>query len=209
ELHVGAVVEESVRKSGNHVRINVQLVDVRTDEHLWSQSYDRQLEDIFAIQSDIASQVAQALQVHVRAQERERIEKKATRSIESYNLYLKGLHDRAKGTEDGYRSAIGYFEQALAEDPKFALAYAGLAECYDLMGDEGYMRPTDAFLKAEELARKALDLDDSLAEAHATLGAVMKSYYYDQSAADAEFRRAMDLNPSYGKVCNSYGVYLA
>jgi TolB-like protein/Tfp pilus assembly protein PilF len=209
ELHVGAVIEGSVRKAGNQVRISVQLIDVGNDEHLWSQDYDRELKDIFAIQSDIANKVAQALQVHIQALERERIEKKATWSVESYNLYMRGLYDRGKETEDGYRSAVRYFEQALKEDPEFALAYAGLAECYDLMGEDGYLPPKESFLKAEEFARKALGLDDSLAEAHATLGAVMKTYYYDQSAAEGEFTRAIELNPSYGRVCSAYGNYLA
>ncbi|MGO9310450.1 MAG: tetratricopeptide repeat protein, partial [Spirochaetia bacterium] len=209
ELHVGAVVEGSVRKAGNQVRISVRLVDVRSDEHLWSQDYDRQLEDIFVIQSDIARKVAQALQVHIHAQEREGIVKRATGSIESYNLYLKGLHERAKGTEAGYKNALNYFELALKEDPKFALACAGLAECYDLMGNEGYLPPKESFLRAEEFARKAIELDDSLAEAHATLGSVMRTYYYDQSAAEEEFKRALELNPNYGKVCNSYSAHLA
>jgi TolB-like protein/pimeloyl-ACP methyl ester carboxylesterase/Tfp pilus assembly protein PilF len=209
ELHVVAVVEGSVRKAENMVRINVQLVDVRNDEHLWSQSYDRQLEDIFAIQGDIAGKVAEALQVHILAQEKQRIVKKATGNMESYTLYLKGLHHRGERAEDGYRKAIQYFEEALKRDNKFALAYAGLAECYDLMGDEGYLSPKESFPKAEEFAKKALELDDSLAEAHATLGAVMQTYYYDQQAAEEEFRRALDLNPNYGRVCNSYGAYLA
>ena len=209
ELHVGAVVEGSVRKVGNRVRISVQLVDVRNDENLWSQDYDRQLENIFAIQSDIAGKVAQALRVHILEQEWERIEKRATRNMESYNLYMMGLHDRAKGTEHSYRSAIRHFEEALEEDPNFALAHAGLAECYDLMVDEGYVPPKEGFLKAEEFARKALSVDDSLAEAHATLGSVLETYYHDQSAAQEEFRRALELNPNYGKVCNSYGVFLA
>jgi TolB-like protein/Tfp pilus assembly protein PilF len=209
ELHVGAIVEGSVRKAGNTVRINVQLVDVRKDEHLWSQSYDRKLEDVFAIQSDIANKVAEALQVHILAQERERIEKKATSNMESYTLYLKGLHHRGERTEEGYKKAIRYFEEALKKDPKFSLAYAGLAECYDLMGDEGYLAPKESFPKAEEFAKKALELDDSLAEAHATLGAVMQNYYYDQKAAEVAFRHALDLNPNYGRVCNSYGAYLA
>ncbi|HLQ06852.1 MAG TPA: alpha/beta fold hydrolase, partial [Nitrososphaerales archaeon] len=209
ELHVGAVVEGSVRKAGNIVRISVQLVDVHKDEPLWSQSYDRQLQDIFAIQSDIANKVAEALQVHVLAQEKQRIEKKATENVESYTLYLKGLHHRGERTEEGYRKAIQYFEEALKKDSKFASAYAGLAECYDLMGDEGYLPPKESFPKAEEFAKKALALDDSLAEAHATLGAVMQTYYYNQPAAEEEFRHALSLNPNYGRVCNSYGAYLA
>jgi TolB-like protein/Tfp pilus assembly protein PilF len=209
ELQVGAVVEGSVRKSGNTVRINVQLVDVRKDEGLWSQSYDRQLEDIFAIQSDIASKVAEALQVHILANERERIEKKATGNMESYTLYLKGLHHRGERNEAGYRRAIRYFEEALKKDPNFAEAFGGLAECYELMGDEGYLPPKESFPKAEEFARKAIELDYSLGEAHATLGAVLQTYHYNQDAAEEEFMRAIDLNPNYGRVCNSYGAYLA
>jgi TolB-like protein/Tfp pilus assembly protein PilF len=209
ELQVGAVVEGSVRKAGNTVRINVQLIDVRKDEGLWSQSYDRRLEDIFAIQSDIASKVAEALQVHILAQEKERIEKKATGNMESYTLYLKGLHHRGERNEEGYRKAIRYFEEALKKDPKFAEAFAGMAECYELMGDEGYLPPKESFPKAEEFARKAIELDSSLGEAHATLGAVLQTYHYDQDAAEEEFMRALDLNPNYGRVCNSYGAYLA
>lgn len=209
ELHVSAIVEGSVRKAGNAIRVSVQLVDVQKDELLWTQSYDRELQDIFAIQSDIASKVADALQVHILAQEKSRIEKKATGNMESYTLYLKGLHHKGERNEDGYRKAMRYFEEALKLDPAFALAYAGLAECYDLIGDEGYIPPKEAFPKAEECAKKALELDDSLAEAHATLGAVLNNYYYSQAEAEEEFRRALDLNPNYGRVCNSYGAYLA
>lgn len=209
ELQVGAIVEGSVRKAGDKVRINVQLLDVRKDEHLWSQSYDRQLEDIFAIQTDIANKVAEALQVHILENERRRIEKKATGNMESYTLYLKGLHHKGERNEEGYAKAIRYFEEALKKDPGFALSYAGIAECYDLMGDEGYLPPKESFPKSEEFAKKAIELDDSLAEAHATLGAVYQNYYYNQSGAEDEFRKALDLNPNYGRVCNSYGSYLA
>jgi len=209
ELQVGAVVEGSVRKAGKKVRINVQLLDVRNDEHLWSQSYDRQLEDIFAIQSDIANNVAEALKVHILAPEKDRIERKATSDMEAYVLYLKGLHHKGERSEEGYRKAISYFEEALKKDPRFALAYAGLAECYDLLGDEGYLPPKESFPRAEQFAKKAIELDDSLAEAHATLGAIMQNYHYDQVGADREFRAALDLNPNYGRVCNSYGAYLA
>jgi TolB-like protein len=216
ELHVGAVVEGSVRKAGDRVRISIHLVDVHDDEHLWSQDYDRQLEDIFAIQSDIADKVARSLRIHILDQERERIDRRATRNLTSYNLYLKGLHERAEGTEDSYISAIRYFQEALKDDPGFALAHAGLADCYgslfrpgDLVEEESYLSPRDSFLKAEEYARSALALDNSVAEAHATLGAVMTAYYYDQAGAEREFKRALELNPNYGKVSSSYGVYLA
>src|SRR2546425_1375255 len=209
ELGGGAVLEGSVRKAGNRLRITIELIDVERDEQLWSQSYDRELADIFAIQGDIAHKGAEALQVHLLADERQRLERRATANMEAYGLYLKGLHYRSERTEEGYKRALRYFENAIAEDPRFALAYEGNAECYERMGEEGYLPPSESFPKAQDFAQKALNLDDSLAEPHATLAAVMESYYYDQRAAEEEFRLALDLNPNYGRVCNSYGAHLA
>ncbi len=185
------------------------MIDVERDEQLWSQSYDRELADIFAIQGDIANKVAEALQVHLLVDERQRIERRATANMEAYGLYLKGLHYRSERTEEGYKRALRYFENAIAEEPRFALAYEGIAECYERMSEEGYLPPNEGFPKAQDFAQRALNLDDSLAEPHATLAAVMESYYYDQGAAEEEFRRALDLNPNYGRVCNSYGAHLA
>jgi TolB-like protein/Tfp pilus assembly protein PilF len=209
DLQVGAVLEGSVRKAGNRLRINVLLINVQRDEQLWSQTYDRELEDVFAIQSEIANKVAEALQVHLLADEKKRIEKAATTNMKAYTLYLKGLHFRAERTQDGYQKAIHYFEDALTEDPKLALAYAAIAECYERLGEEGYMPPGESFPKAQDFAKKALELDDTIAEAHATLGAVYESFHYDQPAAEDEFRRALSFNPNYGRVCNSYGAHLA
>src|SRR2546427_299411 len=209
ELGVGSILEGSVRKAGNRLRITIELIDVERDEQLWSQSYDRELADIFAIQGDIANKVAEALQVHLLVNERQRIERRATANMEAYSLYLKGLHYRSERTEEGYKRALRYFENAIAEDPRFALAYEGIAECYERMGEEGYLPPNESFPKAQDFAQRALNLDDSLAEPHATLAAVMESYYYDQGAAEEEFRHALDLNPNYGRVCNSYGAHLA
>ena len=209
ELGVGSILEGSVRKAGNRLRITIELIDVERDEQLWSQSYDRELADIFAIQGDIANKVAEALQVHLLVNERQRIERRATANMEAYSLYLKGLHYRSERTEEGYKRALRYFENAIAEDPRFALAYEGIAECYERMGEEGYLPPNESFPKAQDFAQRALSLDDSLAEPHATLAAVMESYYYDQRAAEEEFRRALELNPNYGRVCNSYGAHLA
>ncbi len=209
ELGVGAVLEGSVRKSGNKVRITVQLVDGRTDEHLWSQSYDRDIEDLFEIQSDIAQRVAGALEVHLLAKERQRLEKRATDSVEAYTLYLKALHYRGERTGEGLKMAIKYFEEALRKDPKFALAYAGMADCYAQMGDDGILPSAESFPKAKQLAMKALELDETIAEAHATLGAVLEGYYWDLSGAEREFERAVSRNPNYGKICHCYGVHLA
>jgi adenylate cyclase len=208
ELCVGAVLEGSVRKSSNRLRIMVQLIDVKTDENLWSQSYDRELNDVFSIQSDVAQSVADALQVHFRTQEKERIERIPTGSMEAYTLYLKGTYYRAERTEDGYRKAIRYFEEAVLKDPKYALAYAGIADCYARMAEDEILSPSEGYPKAREYADKALRLDDT-AEAHGTLGAVYWEYDYDQPAAEKEFKLALKLNPNYGKVCHSYGAYLA
>ena len=209
ELNVDAILEGSVRKAGSKLRINVQFIDVQQDEQLWSQSYDRELEDVFAIQSDIANKVADALHVHLLAQEKQSIESKATSNIESYTLYLKGLHYRGERTEEGYKLAIKYFEEAIKKDPGFALAHAGMADCYERMGEDGMLPPKDSFPRAREYAVKSIQLDGSLAEAHATLGAVLEEYYFDMAAAEEEFRAAIDLNPNYGRVCHSYGAHLA
>ncbi len=209
ELNVGAVLEGSVRKAGNRLRITVQLVEVRRDEHLWSQTYDRELEDVFAIQGDIAQRVAEALEVHLLAREKRRIERKATSNIEAYTLYLKGLHYRGERTEEGLRKAILYFEEALQKDPKFGFAYAGLADCYAQLGDDGILPSKESFPKAKALALRALQLDDTIAEAHAILGGVLEDYYLDLSGAEREFERSIGLNPNYGRVCHCYGVHLA
>src|SRR2546425_520529 len=127
ELGVGSILAGSVRKAGSRLRITIELIDVERDEQLWSQSYDRELADIFAIQGDIANKVAEALQVHLLADERQRLERRATANMEAYGLYLKGLHYRSERTEEGYKRALRYFENAIAQDPRFALAYEGIA----------------------------------------------------------------------------------
>jgi len=209
ELNVGAVLEGSVRKAADKLRISVQLIDVQKDEHLWSQSYDRELRDVFDIQSDVAHRAVEALEVHLLAKEKQRIEKRPTENIEAYTLYLKGLHYRGEGTEGGIQKAIEYFEGAKGRDPQFAMAYAALADCYATMGTEGQTPPRETFENAKRFATRAIELDDTIAEAHATLGLVLEDYYLDLQGAEEEFRRALGLNPSYGRVCRSYGVHLA
>jgi len=209
ELNVGAVLEGSVRKAGNKLRISVQLTDVQKDERLWSQSYDRELEDIFAIQSDLARRVVEALEVHLLIREKKSLERRPTASIDAYTLFLKGLHYRGKGTRADIQKAIQYFQDALGRDGQFAMAYAALADCFATLGAMGEAPPKENFAKAKELASKAIELDDSIAEAHATLGLVLEDYLLDREGAESQFRLALDLNPSYGKVCRSYGAHLA
>jgi adenylate cyclase len=209
ELGVGSVLEGSVRKHGNRLRITAQLINATDGFHLWSEEYDRELEDVFAIQSDIATRVAQALQVQLLATERRRIEQQATKDLKAYQLYLRGRYFWNKRTNEGFRKAIEYFEQAITRDEDYALAYAGLADCYSLLHEYGHMSTTEAYPKAEAAAKRALEIDDTLAEAHTSLALVRMTYYWDWQGAEREFQRAIELNPEYATAHHWYAGYLA
>ena len=209
ELNVGTVLEGSVRKAGNRLRVNMQLIDVASDEPLCAESYDRELEDVFAIQSDIANCLAKKLEVQLMVGERRRIEKKPTENIEAYTLYLQALHYRGAKTEEGFRKAVDLLMEAVRKDLGFAVAYETLADCYERMGEAGILPPKESFPVARKYAEMAISLDESLAEPHATIGALCHEFYYDQVMAEKEFRRALSLNPNFGKVCHSYSAHLA
>jgi TolB-like protein len=209
DLRVGAVLEGSVRKSGNRVRISAQLIEVDTDRYIWSQSYDRELTDIFQVQGEIAQQVAEGLQVHLLSAERQSLGKKATDSPEAYSLYLKGRSYWGERSKDATKKAIRYFEEAAKADPSFARAYSGLADCYAILSDIGWMSPSTAGQLAKENALKALSVDDTLAEAHASLGLVSMNHFWDFATAEREFRRAIDLNPNYAPAYHWYGMLLS
>ncbi|MFQ5651915.1 MAG: tetratricopeptide repeat protein [bacterium] len=185
----------------------LQLIDVQTQEHRWSQDYDRELKDVFAIQSDVAQRVAEALRVELLAGEERQLKKKVTENIEAYDLYLRGRNQLHKYTEDGNRKALEYFEEALDIDPGYAAAYAGLADCYYGLSNI-YLPPEQAMPKARAAAKRALEIDNSLAEAHATLAVVRAFYDWDWVAADREFKRAIELNPNYASAHHLYGIYL-
>jgi len=208
ELKVGTVLEGSVRKSANKLRITAQLIDVQTQEHLWSRDYDRVLQDVFAIQSDIAQQVAEALKVRLLTGEKGQIEKKATEDLEAYTLYLKGRYFWNKRTEADLNKAILYFEQAIKIDSSYALAYSGLADSYSLLANRGYLSPKEACPRAKAAATKAVEIDDMLAEAHASLAHVKMAYDWDWLVAEREFKRAIELNPSYATAHQFYARYL-
>ena len=197
ELRVGTVIEGSVRKAGNKLRITVQLIDVESQAHLWSQRYDRELEDVFAIQSEIAEEVAEALEVRLMVEERRLVEKERAGSPEAYILYLKGRYFLNRFTEEGLRKAIEYFEQALAQDPDYAAAYAGIADAYTFLMEWGLVQPQEAYSKAKEAAEKALELDETLAEAHASLALIQLVFEDDIEAGERELRRALELNPNH------------
>src|SRR2546422_599749 len=197
ELGVNTILEGSVRKSGNKIRLTAQLIDATTEEHLWAQDYDRDLTDIFMVQNDIAKRIAKALKVQVLQSERLRLEKQATGIPEAYSLYLKGRHASQPRTMNGLKDAIHNFENAIKKDPRFALAHTGLADAYSILALLEYVPPREAFPKARLAAEKALSLDDRSAEAHVSLGIVLFQYEWDWPRTEIEFRRALELNPGY------------
>ena len=208
ELDIKTLLEGSVRKAGNKVRITVQLIDARSEEHLWAQAYDRDLEDIFAIQSDIAQRVARALRVQIVRREKRAIEQRATGVVEAYTRYLKGRHEWNKRSRDGLDVAIGQFEQALEKDASYPLAYSGLADAYASQALFEFAPPKEAFPKAKAAAERAIQLDDRLAEAHTSLGLVRFQYDWDWNGAEGEFRRALDLAPGYPSGHQFYADFL-
>jgi adenylate cyclase len=208
ELKVGSVLEGSVRKAGNKIRITAQLIDVKSDGHLWSQSYDKELADVFAIQGDIAEQIAGSLKVQLLQGERRRIRGQPTTDLAAYTLYLKGRHFWFERTEENTKKALQYFQEAVKLDPTFAMAYSGIADCYSVLSDYLWMPPAEALPLAKASAMKALEADDSLAEAHASLGLVLADYDWDLGAAEREFRRAIDLKPNYAIASHWLSVLL-
>jgi TolB-like protein/Flp pilus assembly protein TadD len=209
ELGVGTVLEGSVRKAGNRLRINVQLVDVQSQVHVWAQSYDREFDDIFAVQSDIAKQVADALKVRILPNETRQIEKEPTKSGEAYTLYLKGRYYWNERTKDGTEKAVKYFEEAVKLDPRFALAYAGIADCFVILGDYGWLNTKEAFGKAKEYATRATELDPRIAEAHTSLAAVFAEFEWRWHEAEDQYIKAIELKPSYATAHHWYSIFLA
>jgi TolB-like protein/Tfp pilus assembly protein PilF/class 3 adenylate cyclase len=207
-LHVSHLLEGSVAKVGNKLRITAQLIQTSDGNHLWSDTYDRQMQDIFAVRSEVAQQVAETLKIRLLGEDKKRLEKKPTENLEAYNLYRRGRYYADKMSQDGYKKALGFYQQAIEKDPRFALAYAGMADTYVLAADL-YIPPREAFSKAKEAALKAIELDETLAEAHASLGFVHFHYDWDWAAAEKEFKRALALNPQSAQAHLHYTDYLA
>jgi len=197
ELNAGTMIEGSVRKAANRVRITVQLIDARNEGHLWAQNYDKTLEDVFAIQSEVAQKVAESLKVRLLETDRKKIERGSTKNAEAHNLYLKGVFYWNKRTPEALRKAVELYEQAILLDPAFALGYAGIALAYAVTAANYTGDPLTYYPKAKEYALKALSLDDDLPEAHAVLATIIEGYDRDLVRAEAEFKRAIELNPSY------------
>lgn len=207
ELGAGSVLEGSFRKSGNKIRVTAQLISVDDDRHVWSESYDRNLDDVFEVQTDIAKKVADALRVKILSPEVGRIDRKPTDSTKAYTLYLRARVHWNERTLEGVKKAIRYFEEAIRLDPDFALAYSGLADCYSVQEDRGWASHSETGPLAEKYAEKALYLDSELAEGHASFGLVLKAQW-DLAGAEREFRKAIALNPNYATAYHWYANLL-
>lgn len=214
ELGVQYVMEGSVRRDSNRVRITAELIQVKDQTHLWAREYDRELNNSLALQSEIAQEIGDEIQISLGDSNGVRAanhlaSSRSTASYEAYDLYLRGRYFWNKRTRLGFLQAVSYFQQAIAKDPRYASAYAGLADTFGLMST-WYAAPQQEFMpKAKAAALNALALDDSLAEAHASLALVAENYDYDWQTAEKEFRRAIRLNPDYATAHQWYAEYLA
>ncbi len=210
ELNVEAVVEGSVLRSGDRVRITAQLIEVPADRHMWAQSYEGDLEDMLTLQNTVARAIAEQIRATLNRQEKAALEKSKAVNPEAYEAYLKGRYFWNKRTGDGLKKAADYFSLAIDKDPNYAEAYSGLADSYALSGDWEYaiLSPRDASAKAKAAATKALALDDSLGEAHTSLAFTLDLYDWDWASADKEYQRAIALNPGYATAHHWYAWHL-
>ncbi|HTG58348.1 MAG TPA: protein kinase [Terriglobia bacterium] len=200
ELNVDAIVEGSVQRAGNRVRITAQLIHAATDQHLWAEAYERDLRDVLVLQDEVARNIAQQVRVKLTPEENIRLSSGRPVDPEAYQLYVKGRYFWAKRNQESFNRAISYFREAIDRDPSYAAPYSGLADCYVLFGssfDVGGHPPSEVQPKAKAAALKALELDSSLADAHNSLAYVKLNYDWDWSGAEAEFKRSLELNPGY------------
>jgi TolB-like protein/DNA-binding winged helix-turn-helix (wHTH) protein/Flp pilus assembly protein TadD len=211
ELNVDAVVEGTVLRSGDQVRITAQLIDASKDEHLWSQSYEGEFRDSLALQNEVAKAIADQIRINLTPEEQAALKDVKVVNPQAYESYLKGRYFWNKRTADGLKVALAYFNQATEEDPKYAQAYSGLADTYALLGDWQYavMTPKEAFPRAKAAAIKALELDSALGEAHNSLAFVLDGFDWDFDSAGKEFRRAIALNPGYATAHHWYAWHLS
>jgi tetratricopeptide (TPR) repeat protein len=209
ELGVDVIIEGSVLRVGDHVRITAQLIDGRTDANLWAESYEREWRDILKLQGEVAQAIAKEIQAKLTPEEEMRLASARRVNPEAHEAYFKGRFYWNKMTEEGSKKSIEYFEQAIEKDPDYALAYAGLADSYNNLAAFGILPPREAMPKAKAAAMKALELDDTLAEAHASLGHIIKNYDWDWAEAERESQRAIELNPNSADAHLRYSMYFA
>jgi serine/threonine protein kinase/Tfp pilus assembly protein PilF len=208
-LRVNAILEGSVRKSGTRVRITAQLINIADGYHLWSERYDREMTDIFAIQEEIALAIADKFRPRLLIEEKAKLLKRPTKDVEAFNYYLRGRFFWNKRTEEDLKKGVENFERAIARDSRFALAYSGLSDCYNSLGYRNFIPRDEAFSRAGTAARKAIELDDSIGEAFVSLANVKFWMDWDLAAAEQDYKRALELNPSNGEAYHHYAHLLA
>jgi serine/threonine protein kinase/Tfp pilus assembly protein PilF len=206
ELKVGSVIQGSIRKQEENLRITIQLIDTQSEEVIWSQEYDRMMKDIFVIQRDIATEITEALKVRLLGNEEQEITQSATENIEAYHLYLKGRYHWNKRTKESLHKSVTYLEQAVAEDPNYAMAWAGLSDSYIILGDYDYLLPHEAYPKARAAVEVALKLNPSLSQAHTSLGHINAVYDWHWKDAEEEFKLALELDDNYATNHHWYAI---
>ncbi|WP_236657013.1 tetratricopeptide repeat protein [Acidisarcina polymorpha] len=211
ELNVDAVVEGSVVRAGDHIRITAQLIDASTDKHIWSQSYESELRDTLALQDRVARAIAEQIQISLTPREKVELTSATVVNPQAYESYLKGRYFWSKRTAEGLEAALHYFNQAIAEDPNDARAYSGLADTYALLGDWQYavMTPKEAYPKAKAAAFKAVNLDNTLGEAHNSLAFVLDGFDWNFDSSGKQFQQAIELNPGYATAHHWFAWHLA
>jgi TolB-like protein/DNA-binding winged helix-turn-helix (wHTH) protein/Flp pilus assembly protein TadD len=211
ELNVDAVVEGSVFRSGDRVRITAQLIQVPADKHLWAESYEGNVRDTLTVQNQVARTIAEEIRIEVTPREQAALKSAKIINPEAYEAYLKGRYSWNQRTAEGLKKAVEYFNEAIAKDPNYAAAYSGLADTYALLGDWQYtvMPAKEAMPRALSAARKALQLDDSLGEAHASLAFCLEGFDWDFAGADKEYLRAVELSPGYATAHHWYAWHLS
>ena len=208
ELAVDAVVEGSVARSGNRVRIDAQLIQAPSDRHLWAKSYERDIQDVLALQGEMARTIASEIQIRLTPKDQARLAKTPPVNREAYDAYLRGRFFWNKRTAEGLEKGIEHFNDATQKDPGYALAYAGLADSYDVAPFYSVMTPKEAYPRAKAAAMRALEIDDSLAEAHTSLAHALWSYDWDWEGSERENQRALELNPNYATGHHWYSWFL-
>jgi TolB-like protein/Tfp pilus assembly protein PilF len=208
KLDVRTVLEGSLQKAADRIRITVQLINVSDASVLWSNRFDKEEADIFAIQDEITLAVVDELKLSLLGEERENLKKRYTDNVTAYNLYLQGRYFWNKRTKEGIEKSIEYFQKSIDEDPTYALAYVGISDSYNILGDWNFFPSKEVYPKAKKAAEKALELDDLLGEAHISLADYKMEYEWDWVGAEREFKRGLELNPGYPSGHQWYSEYL-
>jgi TolB-like protein/Tfp pilus assembly protein PilF len=208
ELNVDAVVEGSVLRSGNRVRVTAQLIQASTDQHLWAESYERDLRDVLELQSEVARSIVKEIRIKLSPQEESRLRTAHAVKPDAYEAYLKGRYFWNKRDREGVTKGLQYFQQAVELDPTYALAYAGAADSYLVLGTNNWLSPPKALSEAKAAALKALEIDENLAEAHTSLSQI-KQLDWDWKGTEMEFQKALALNPGYATAHQWYSFYLS